>query len=73
MEFWRYQALRLAVAFGLFVVTIPVAFLFMGLLGGQMAEAAAPVAIYGIGLIWLFGNLFGSYFITEKLSKRWSK
>jgi hypothetical protein len=73
MNFWRYQALRMAVAFGLFVVTVPVVFLVMGLLGSQMPRAAFPVALFGVGMVWLLGNMVGSHLITEKISKRWSK
>ena len=69
----RYQALRFAVGFVLFTVTVPIAFLLSGLLASQMPTASAPVAFYGIGLVWLFGNLVGSYLLTENLSKRWSK
>jgi hypothetical protein len=73
MSFWRYQALRLAVAFCLFVVTVPIAFLVVGSLAGDKPDGAATAVFWLVGLVWLFGNVFGSHLITEKLSKRWSK
>ena len=70
MSFWRYQLLRTAVSFAVFVAMLPVFFLLVGLFGLVLPAEALPIFP---GLMVLIGELVAIHLITEKLSQRWSR
>ncbi|MCW0196589.1 hypothetical protein [Sphingopyxis sp.] len=72
MSFGRYLLLKMVVGLILFCVSVLPTFYLVGLVAVQMPKAATPIAFALAGLVWLIGMMFGTHFITEKLSKRWS-
>ncbi len=73
MSVGRYLALKSAVGFALFVVSVFPTFTLMGVLGGLIGDAGATAGFAIVGMAWLFMMVFGTHIITEALVKRWSK
>ena len=73
MSWGRYWALKSIVGFALFLISVFPTFALMGVLGGLIGGAGAPVGFAIVGLAWLFTMTFSTHAITEKLVKRWSK
>ncbi|HEX7753032.1 MAG TPA: hypothetical protein VF440_11605 [Novosphingobium sp.] len=72
MRFWRYKLLEMAFGLVLFVLSLPVLFLAIGLFGRLIPENVPALAIVVPVLIWLIGMAKLTWKISEKLSKRWS-